>query len=152
MAKYQNSQLYQECQLVTLWNAARFHGITDLPVPGTELYYQICYDSGGTNGGCISIRDEIQRLEMRCIEGPINLQWVRRNLPVSFSLLCWEGQPDSNMISNGYHSVLAVAVKGNRVTLANYARGRLHHMEWRALKKMQNKHVKLHSIIPMEDE
>ena len=39
--KYQNEQLYSECRLVSLWNAARFYNL-EVPEIGSKEYDKIC--------------------------------------------------------------------------------------------------------------
>jgi len=134
--KYQNNQLYCECQLVALWNAARFYGINDIPQMGTQLYDDICDKGCCVYGGCININHEWDRLNLKAIRGTMNLRWVKKNIPVHFAVFC----------HRGYHSVLAVKVVKNKITLANYARNRLHTIDWNILKSKHNKNVKPFAI------
>jgi len=55
--KYQNNQLWCECQLVALWNACKFLG-KEPPILGSSDYCFVCIDSGGVYGGCINIEKE----------------------------------------------------------------------------------------------
>jgi hypothetical protein len=132
--KYQNNQLYCECQLVALWNAARFYGI-DVPTIGTKQYKCICDESGCLYGGCININKEISRLGLKIIPGRTDILWVRKNIPVHFAIFC----------HRGYHSVLAIDVVGRNVKLANYAHNRLHSLSWDVLKSKKNERVRPYS-------
>lgn len=126
--KYQNAQLYSECQLVAMWNAARFWSMNvSLPKMGTRRYRKICKDALALHGAAINPLDEEHRVGLARNYGPHErLGWVRKHLPVHVSVFC----------HRGYHSVLIVGVEGNDVLLANYAKRRLHRMTWKRLKGM----------------
>lgn len=135
---YQNYQLYCECQLVALWNAGRFHGL-EVPKPGTRKYREACRRARAIYGGCLDLEPERQRLGLRLVPGFLMLGWVRKNLPVHFAIFC----------HRGYHSVLAVEVRGSRVLLTNYAKGRVHWIDWWKLAKKTNVHTRPYSILPL---
>ncbi len=120
--RYQNNQLWSECQLVALWNAARFH-VKLTPKMGSRLYKKICKESRCIYGGCIDIDKETKRLGFKVVPGRFNFKWIERNLPVHFTLFTHKG----------YHSVLAVGSRDKQLLLANYATGRLHWMGWKKL-------------------
>ena len=134
--KYQNIQFWSECQLVALWNAYRFHGKKP-PELESWQYAQICIDSGGVYGGCISAVKELRRLKLKCVKGRWSLSWVKKNLPVRFVLFTKH---------RGYHDVLCVGVCKDKLLLANYARGRLYWLPWSNVKKMKNRRVSPDSI------
>ena len=41
----------------------------------------------------------------------------------------------------GYHSVLGIKVKDNKILFTNYAIGRLYWLNWETVKEKQNKHL-----------
>jgi len=125
MAKYLNDQRWSECLLVAIWNAARFHGL-ETPEPASDEYFRICREAHAIHGGAIGVGFELDRLGLERVPGHLDLRWVREHLPVHFAIFC----------HRGYHSVLAVEVDGERLLLANYARGRTHWIEWDLLKRM----------------
>ena len=126
MKKFQNKQLWCECQLVALWNAYRFLG-GDPPVIGTKEYQTIVKDSGGIYGGCITIEEERKRLGITFVPGEYKLKWIRENLPVHLGLFTRH---------RGHHSVLVVKVYRNKLLLANYARGKLCWITWKKILKI----------------
>lgn len=128
--KYQNIQFWSECQLVTLWNACRFYG-KKFPEPKSWQYAQICIASGGIYGSCTSITKEIRRLRLKFVKGRWSLLWVKKNLPVRFVLFTKH---------RGYHDVLCVGVRKDKLLLANYTRGRLYWLPWSNVKRMKNRH------------
>ena len=123
---YQNTQLYSECQLIALWNAARFH---DVPVPeiGSEQYNKICEDSCCIIGACIDIRPELKRLKLKSVPGENKLNWIKKNIPVALPVIHKR---------RGFHAVLVVKANRNKLCLANYADGRLCWPLWNNIKKM----------------
>lgn len=133
--RYQNKQLYCECQLVALWNAYRFLGGTP-PVIGTKEYRSICKNGSCLYGPCINITTERKRLGLVFVPGEYKLKWVRENLPVHFLLFTKH---------RGYHSVLVVKVKRNKLLLANYTRGKLQWLSWKKVLKMSNTKTELYS-------
>lgn len=102
---YQNTQLFCECQIVSLWNAARFWGLGSLvPKMGTRRYKDICRRANAIYGGVINIDFEAERLGLAYF--PIEwdkltpmLPGVSTQLPCVMNVFC----------ERGYHSVLAVA-------------------------------------------
>jgi len=138
--RFQNYQLYYECQLVALWNAARFHKIK-VPKIGGAQYRKICYESKAILGGCINIERERKRLGLVFMPGRIDLRWIRKNLPVHLAVFCHKG----------YHSVLVVDVDADDIiTLVNYVKGTIFHIKWNSLKDKINKHSKPYSIVPVK--
>ena len=114
---YQNTQLYTECQLIAIWNAARFYGMEDLiPKLGTPEYEQACEKFHCKNGSCLGVIKEINRLKLKKVNGKWNLNWIEKNLPVELSVF--------QTREGGAHSILAVDVIGNRVQVANHTDGR----------------------------
>lgn len=138
--KYQNYQLWSECQLVALWNAARFYGI-NVPKIGSMQYKKICSESCCIFGGCININKEIERLGFNVILGKFNFKWVKRNLPVDFTLFTHKG----------YHSVLAIGVKDKKLLLLNYATGRKHWLSWKKLLEKKRKVLPV-SYVPIKEK
>ena len=134
--KYQNIQVWSECQLVALWNAYRFHG-KEPPKLKSWKYALICIDTGGIYGACIHANREARRLGLKSISGSWSLDWVKKNLPVEFSLFTKH---------RGYHDVLCVDVRRDKLLLANYARGKLYWLSWKNVKKMKCRTKKPDSI------
>lgn len=99
---YQNKQLYCECQLVSIWNAARFWGLDRLvPKMGTKKYRTICKNACAMSGACIDTDFEMVRLELKWFKIEWRLETIALFLPCEMSVFC----------ERGYHSVLAVAYK-----------------------------------------
>ena len=121
--KYQNNQLWSECQLVSIWNARRFWGL-DAPRMGTKEYEKICKQFHCISGACLGLRKDPESFGIKRINGGRNLRWIKKNLPVEIGIYC----------HRGYHSVLIVDYKGDKLLLTNYARGRTHWIEWIKLK------------------
>lgn len=134
--KYQNNQLWCECQLVSLWNAFRFFG-KEPPIIGTGEYCIACIDARSIYGAAINITRERKRLGMVFVLGKYKLKWIRKNLPVHLCLFTKH---------RGYHSVLIVEVKKNMLLLANYTRGRLQWLSWNSIKKMLTNRKDVHTI------
>ena len=133
MPRYQNNQLWYECQLVAVWNAIRFWGGGEnLPVMGTPSYKQACEHARAIVGGVIDLDRELEIYNVHRVRGKYDLRWIRSHLPVHFAVFC----------HRGYHSVLAVGIYGSSLLLANYARNRLHWMPWSILLSKANKRVK----------
>ena len=128
--KYQNRQLYCECQLVSLWNAKRF--LENIPEMGSKQYKKICEESYCVAGSCLNKNKEIERLNLKAIKGKMTLEWIKNHLPVQFSVFC----------HRGYHCVLAIAVKKEKILLTNYTKGKLHWMSWKKLKEIHNRHLR----------
>lgn len=139
MTKYWNNQRYSECKLVSLYNAAIFHNLPT-PIRYGEEYIQDCEKAYAITGPALTTGTErvIAKLNLKPIPIQCTLDEIRKNLPVEFSVFC----------HRGYHSILAVKVKGNRVLLTNYARGRTHWMPYNKLKRIHNKHVSIISWQP----
>ena len=132
--KYQNNQLYSECQLVSIWNAARFLETTseiNIPQMGSDKYLQILDSCRCIYGGCIVSDYERERVGLKRIKGKMDLNFIINNLPYEFTLHC----------HRGYHSVLGIKVKDNKILLTNYAIGRLYWLNWETVKEKQNKHL-----------
>ena len=123
--RYQNHQLFCECRLVSLWNAARYYGIKP-PEPGSKRYKEACEEGCCIIGACINITKEEKRLGLKGVRGKKTLQWIRRNLPVELGV---------RHPRRGFHSVLIVEVRKSRLLLANYTRGRLYWMDWKTMKR-----------------
>lgn len=134
--KYQNIQFWSECQLVALWNAYRFHS-KEPPKLKSWKYALISIDTGGVYGSCIHANRELRRLGLKCIQGSWSLRWVKKNLPVRFTLFTKH---------RGYHDVLCVGVCKDKLLLANYARGRLYWLSWKNVKRMKSQAKKPDSI------
>lgn len=126
--RYQNTQLWNECQLVSIWNACRYWGL-DCPVIGTKEYRLSCVEACAINGGATRVARQFRKCGIVRVYGRYNLIWVRRNLPVEFGVFC----------GRGYHSVLAVDVRGDKVLLANYARGITYWLSWGKLLDISDK-------------
>lgn len=111
--EYQNAQLYLECQLISIWNAARFYNKEELvPKMGTPEYEQACEDFHCKNGSCLGVIKELNRLGLKMIGGKWDLKWISKNLPVELSIFKTK--------EGGAHSILVVNVIGNRMQVTNY--------------------------------
>ena len=139
--KYWNNQKFSECQLVTLWNAAIYHGLRVPERYGIE-YYFYCFQTGSHTGSCIGVDSVYEELGIKKIPGRLSWYWVKNNCPAEFHVFC----------HRGYHSVLSVDVdkRRKRVLLANYARDRLHWIQYSKLAKMYNKHKNPSKLVPKE--
>lgn len=129
--KYQNTQLWCECQLVSIWNACRYWGL-NYPVMGTKEYRASCAEARAIKGAAVNATKQFRKFGITRSCGYYVLSWVRYNLPVEFSVFC----------HRGYHSVLAVAADDDRVLLANYAYGITYWLNWDRLYDISNKRVK----------
>jgi len=123
--KYQNNQLWTECQMVSLLNAMRYHSLPDVPEMGSKEYKKLCEEHSCVNGCCLNMSEAYPKLGLDFIENKPNLNWIKRNLPVELCVSC----------HRGYHSILVVGFKKNKLLLANYAKDRLYWMEWKKLKQ-----------------
>jgi len=124
MTRYQNRQLYSECQLVAMWNACRYYNMpVALPKMGTRHYKQICKQACAIHGAALFTEFELTRVGLTRKFIKPRLAEVRTHLPVHLAIFCHKG----------FHSVLVVSVKGNKVLLANYAKGRSHWLRWSVL-------------------
>jgi hypothetical protein len=136
MPELQHMQRWSECQLVSLWNAARLLGVDEglIPTPRQKRYRRIAADCGCLFGACVTVEPELERLGLRLVPGSWSVRWIMKNLPVELGLFC----------HRGFHSVLAVAFRSPigpspdnwELQLANYARGRLQWVGWSRIKKM----------------
>jgi len=130
--KYQNEQIYNECLLVSVWNAAR-HFKIEVPAINSLQYKELCEKFDCIKDGCGSIDKEIKRLGMYTEEGVWDINWIKKNIPVEIGIFCG--------IKKSYHSVLIVNVFKNKLLLANYAKKRTFWISWQKIKKMaKNKH------------
>jgi len=131
MGKYWNNQKYSECHLVSLWNAAIYHGIL-VPIRYGEEYIEDCKKGHAVNGSCINSGHVVEKLHLRAVEGRLCWDWIKKNCPIEFFVFC----------HRGYHSILSVGVnvKRKEVLLVNYAKGRIHWMEVSRLIKIHNKY------------
>jgi hypothetical protein len=133
MKKYWNNQLFCECQLVALWNAAIFWDIK-VPFRYGHEYVEDCLKASAISGGCINIEHVIKKLKLKAIMIENKFNEIKNNLPVEFKIFC----------HRGYHSVLAIDVDTQkRVLLANYAKNKTCWIQYSKLKKMHNKNLPL---------
>jgi hypothetical protein len=95
--KYWNGQIFFECQLVTLWNAGIYHGIEVPKRYGTE-YVKDCLRANAIEDGAEDFSHVIKKLKLKAVLGKMNWHWIKRNLPIEFSIHCYRG----------YHSALAI--------------------------------------------
>lgn len=114
MYKYWNEQMYSECQLVTIWNAALFHGIS-VPEQFGDEYKTACEKCCCTIGACINTTSVSENLGLISVDGLLEFEWVKNNLPVEFSIYC----------HRGHHSVLCVDIniENEQVLITNYFKG-----------------------------
>lgn len=109
--EYQNTQLYMECQLVAIWNAARFYGMEDeVPKIGTNEYEEACNRFACKSGSCLGVGDELNRLGLKYVEGKWDYEWIRNNLPVELSIIPSDGRA---------HAILAVEERMGDFKVAN---------------------------------
>ena len=97
----------------------------DVPIMGSKEYKKICENHSCIDGACLRMSQAYKKLGLDFIEGEKKLSWIRNNLPVEFGIFCHVG----------YHSILVIRVKRNKLLLANYAKDRLYWMEWKKFKK-----------------
>ena len=108
--RYQNKQKWCECQLISLWNAAVYHGKIP-PRYGSKQYRFLCEQAGtvigerqfAKEGVHIRLDHELRRLNMDVKYGRWDFKWVRKNLPVALTV-------ESENLEGCYHNVLAVDV------------------------------------------
>jgi len=129
--KYQNNQLWDECHLVSVWNAYRFFGKVP-PKIGLPEYRKVCERCCCINGACFSslVKKEAKKLGIKFIPGQYRLGWIRNHLPVQLPLFTKH---------RGYHSVLVVKVYRNKLQLVNYTRGKLQWLSWKKILSLCNK-------------
>ena len=125
--RYQNTQLWNECALVSIWNACRFWGL-DYPVMGTKEYRLSCVEACAINGGATRVARQFRKCGIVRVYGKYVFGWVKWNLPVEFSVFC----------HRGYHSVLAVDVRDDRILLTNYAYDMTYWLSWDKLFDMSD--------------
>jgi hypothetical protein len=126
MAKYWNGQLFQECQLVTLWNAAIYHG-TEVPKRYGSEYVADSLFANAIEDGAEYTGHVVDKLGLKPKEGPMSWNWIRKNLPVEFSINY-----------RGYHSALAIDTNNKgEILFANYSRTRLQWVKYSKIKEMQ---------------
>ena len=114
---FQNTQLYSECQLIAIWNAARFYGMEKkVPKIGTVEYDKICEKFACKTGSCIGVEKELNRLGLKYIQGKWDFRWIKNNLPVKLTIF----RP-----KQGLHSILAIQEEINGFYLANMGDGKL---------------------------
>lgn len=128
--KYQNKQKYSECQLVSIWNAARYYGMEDkVPKLGTIEYEQACEDFHCKNGSCLRPGKELNRLGLKMIKGKWDYSWIANNLPVELSI-----SPPNRRV----HSILVVGALFNTLEIANFGEGEgKQSRDYKVLEKMQ---------------
>lgn len=136
MVKYINNQKYCDCSFITLINATIFWDKVQL-LPYTKRYNKLAADAGCIYGSCLNLNEVYTLLNITTVKGKMNLKWIRTHLPVSFSIFC----------HRGFHSVLCVAVKNNKLCLTNYYRNKLKWVEWCKIKKIQCKRLKPKQIL-----
>lgn len=138
MVKYWNNQKHSECQLVTICNAAIYHGIKPIERYGSQ-YITYCKQMGMIHGEEVEGRDFMEdliaeKLKIMRMEGFYSFNWIKENLPVEFTLY--------SMFAPfwGNHSVLAVGAnkEKKKILITNYAKGRLHWMKFDKLIKIKN--------------
>ena len=134
--KYYNRQKYYDCQFITLINACIYW---DRPfiTPYSRQYNKLMKGSGCRYGACIDLSKAYDLLRIKFVYGDINLNWVRNHLPVQFEVFTPH---------RGYHSILCIGVKGNKLQVTNYTPGRLQTLTWQKIKNMQNKLIYIAQI------
>lgn len=114
--KYWNSQKWYECQLVTIWNAAIYHG-RKVPRRYGIQYTRDCVKSGAFFGIWIhtSFLKKKLKLKFRRCPKRMSLATLAKNLPCEHVIKCRNR-------SGGLHSVLIVGVdlKNRTITVTNY--------------------------------
>jgi len=144
---YQNDQLYCECQLVSIWNAARFWGFgKSVPKMGTRQYKTICHKARAIHGGIILVDPEVERLGLAFFPIWYRLETVAAYMPCEMSVLC----------ERGYHSVLAIAYKKGRTSkpwtdkflMLNWRKGYEAWLPWGEILAQANLNVRPKMIAP----
>lgn len=117
---YQNNQIWSECLLVSIWNAARYYGINPVPEIGSVSYKKICKELEGIDEGVYpnKAKRELYRLGLMSIEGKWSYNWISKNLPVEIPVFF----PESRCFEESFHSSLAVRARDGKVLLLNYKR------------------------------
>jgi hypothetical protein len=74
-------------------------------------------------------------MKLKPIIYKINFMWSINHLPIEFKIFC----------HRGYHSVLAIKFDwySRKFLVCNYAKNITYWLNWKKLKKMQNKNVNL---------
>ena len=118
--RYQNNQLWSECQLVSIWNACRYWGMDNYLIMGTKRYKLACRDAKAIGGSVIGLSSQLRKYNIVRVFGSLNFMWARNHLPIELGVHC----------HRGYHSVLVVDTCGHEALLANYARDRTYWLGW----------------------
>lgn len=134
---YQNTQKYWECQLIAIWNAARFYGMEKkVPKIGTPEYEEACEKYCCKHGSCLGAEKELKRFGLRYVEGEWDFEWLKDNLPVVLSVY----PPDQRA-----HAVLAVNCEFGGFEVANMGGGVT---QWYSFDKLRSMQIKNRHFLP----
>lgn len=126
MIKYQNSQMYAECQLVAAINAARYFGLS-VPKMGSVEYERLVDLTKGRHGSCIQVWKAYPSLGIKARKtGPakklgVTLTWFQEQIPIEIPV---------HTMALGFHSVLVVRATQKYVWLANFGGDKLVKLGW----------------------
>jgi hypothetical protein len=113
-----DQQIGSRCQLISAINARVFWG-GDKIEPDSEEFERLTDVAGCRLGAALpdGMRAVHDSLDLYEIEGEPTFEWVRNHLPVEMSV--WH-------VEYGYHSILIVGVKGDRIYFTNYFDGSMY--------------------------
>lgn len=136
-ANYQNTQLYMECRLVSIWNSAIFFNMSKkVPQIGTKWYEKMCEKFHCKNGSCLGVGKELKRLRLKMVEGKWDYNWIKHNLPVELSVY----PPNQRA-----HSILAIEEKFGGFEVTNMSGGVL---QWYSYDKLYELRINNPHFLP----
>lgn len=139
MTDYQNTQVKNECQMVALFNALRFFGMS-VPRKGSQAYRLWSYVTGGRSAACDGklVQAVAKRVGLKVTRRrALSKKWIKGSLPVAVSLRVGRDR---------YHDVLIVDTGRRGYLLANWAKKRLHWMTWKQMKARYDERCRLLSF------
>ena len=110
--KYIDKQKYACCQLIAAFNALIFFR-EEAPDLDSEAFEILADIAKCKHGGALNIEEIHKILGLIHENGWWSLEWITNNLPVEMSV--WHDKV-------GYHSILIVAVKGDKLRIANFTK------------------------------
>ena len=78
--KYQNTQRYSECQLVTLFNVVKYFNIGTVPELGTEEYEMMCVKYHCVSGSCLNMVEAYIEYGLKRKTGKWDFDWISKNI------------------------------------------------------------------------
>ena len=127
--KYQNTQHYSECQLVTLLNVVRYFGMEDnVPELDTKEYEKMCIKYHCICGSCLNMEEAYDEYNLKRETGTWEFNWISRNVPIELSV---------STKRQGNHSILVIKCKDDKFLVTNYIKGRVQWLQFSQLEKMK---------------